>query len=42
MGLSWASMIGLGFLMGDSARLLSQGCSLYLKPGAVSQLWSHP
>ena len=27
---------------GDSVRLLSQGCSLYLKFGAVSQLWSHP
>jgi hypothetical protein len=26
---------------GDSVRLLSQGCSLYLKFGAVSQLWSH-
>ena len=27
---------------GDSVRLLSQGCSLYLKFGAVSQLSSHP
>lgn len=27
---------------GSSVRLLSQGCSLYLKIGAVSQLWSHP
>jgi hypothetical protein len=26
---------------GDSVRLLSQGCSLYLKSGAVSQLWSY-
>jgi hypothetical protein len=27
---------------GDTVRLLSQGCSLYLKFGAVSQLWSYP
>ena len=27
---------------GDNVRLLSQGCSRYLKFGAVSQLSSHP
>jgi len=27
---------------GDSVRVLSQGCSAYLKFDAVSQLWSHP